>query len=246
MAEGVADNGSGSLAEGWGMGESTMSARGLFSDEPRLLEAFTLGEPRALSEVYLRCRGAARRLIAYGFRLRGQGARYVSGVSQSWQIDEILQEAFTRAFSASGRRGYDATKPYLPYLLQIVRHTRIDSLRSSWRYVPSSGSVIVDGSAGGAIVQTGDEPAALGRYDFASSTPEEELDRTRESRALRSCLALLDQQSRDFVTLRYFEELSQNDTALAMGIGRRRVRTMERRVLGTFQRCCRSNVRTPG
>src|SRR3954470_15987411 len=112
-----------------------------------------------------------------------------------------------RAFAPAARAAHDGIRPYGAYLRRIAKNLMIDRLR-----------------AAGPAVSLDDEDAQLVVAPEAA-----ELDPAwLEQREVTSeFIAGLAPELRRLVTLRFEDELSQNQVAEALGISRRRVRTLE-------------------
>lgn len=201
---------------------STSASIRLFEGENELLRRFRAGEPAALTDIYFRCRGAVAAVARRGILLRGESLRYVHRDADRRFEDDIVQEVFMRAFSTSARLRFDETRPYLPYLFQIARNLRVDLARRGYFERPLHAE-LADGY-GGAI-----EASLPG--GSASWHPEHLVDYARaRARALR-CVAGFDPLCQRLIQLRFVEELSQEQTAQAMALGRGRVRVLERTLL---------------
>jgi RNA polymerase sigma factor (sigma-70 family) len=103
----------------------------LLRNDPQLLAAFRAGERAALAAVY---RAYAPSLESY-FRALARHSG-VAAFSHSGAIQDLLQDAFIRAFSPSARRSYDATRDFTPYLKAIARNAFVDALRKCKHEIP--------------------------------------------------------------------------------------------------------------
>jgi RNA polymerase sigma factor (sigma-70 family) len=103
----------------------------LFRDSPELLVAFREGRREALETVY---RHYVRPLDSY-FRALARWAGSAE-LAQPSVVQDLLQEAFIRAFSDSARHGYDGMREFLPYLRTIARNCFIDQLRKRRHEIP--------------------------------------------------------------------------------------------------------------
>jgi RNA polymerase sigma factor (sigma-70 family) len=199
---------------------------------PELLSRFRAGECDALACVYQRYSPELFRSIRTGFTL--QGARYVrfAGLRDEATSQDAVHDAFVRAFADAARLRYDGVRPYGAFLARIARNVRIDHARQRHREVPLGD---MDGhDAVGMPVSW--RLARHSPFDDESFEPEQALDWARRRRATLGYLAELVPELRQFVHLRYVEELSQAEVARAMAITRRRVRTLEQRLLGGLRR----------
>src|SRR3954471_13952893 len=104
----------------------------LFVGRRELLQAFRAGDRRALEDVYRHYRGDVAAFLSHGFSFRsGERTLRFRGYTQPFDLNNAVQETFTRAFKQSARLGYDRVRPYTGYLLVIARNIVIDELRQS-------------------------------------------------------------------------------------------------------------------
>lgn len=92
-------------------------------------ERFRDGERAALERVYREHVALVRSSVRAGL--------YRTGRLSSSNLADIVQETFVKAFSRTGRQGYDGTRAYAPYILAIARNCLIDWLRRARREVPT-------------------------------------------------------------------------------------------------------------
>lgn len=171
----------------------------VFEGNRALLTAFRRGERNALETVYRATVDDVLTVLRLDFRIRSADEQM-----------ELAQEIFVKAFSESGRQGYDGLRPYRPYLKRIAKNHMVDRLRKSGREAP--------------LEEAHDVPEE-------APEPEEDLDQKRLREATRAFLARQDDELRRFVELRFEKELSQRDVLAEMRVTRRRVRTLEKRAL---------------
>jgi RNA polymerase sigma-70 factor, ECF subfamily len=181
----------------------------VFAGNRALLEAFRRGEREALTTVYFHYVVDIAAVIRNGFAIASSGAR-VRGAGDEQTERDLVQEVFARAFAPRARAAYDGIRPYQPYLRRIARNLLIDRVRAAGHTVP------------------------LGDDDLASDGGAESEVETAEWREQRretaAYVAGLAPELQQLVKLRFEDELSQEQTAAALGISRRRVRTLEARI----------------
>src|SRR5262245_54862645 len=102
----------------------------VFREQPDLLPAFREGRREALEHVY-------RRYIRPVDRYLRSLARVGSVPIVPAALADLLQDAFFKAFSPTGRQGYDGLRDYGPYLLTIARNCFIDWARARGREIPT-------------------------------------------------------------------------------------------------------------
>jgi RNA polymerase sigma factor (sigma-70 family) len=184
----------------------------IFQGNRELLLAFRAGDREALASVYWHYLPWVERLLRRGF---GSGDVRVPGLADP-DVSDVLQDTFARAFSAPGRNGYDGLRPYRNYLLRIARNIMIDRARIA-------GRVELDADIG--------EEA-----DDDDESAEEIVEHSRLQQATQVFVRGLDPESRELVRLRFEDERSQEAVAAAMGVSRRRIRTLEKRVREGLER----------
>lgn len=195
----------------------------VFAGDRPLLDAFRRGDRAALTTVYFHYVDDIAAVVRLGFSVPGTGAR-VRGAPDEQAERDWVQEVFARAFAPRAREAYDGLRPYGSYLRQIARNMMIDRARAASYRVP----VPLDEAAAELVI----EP------DVAEADPGWQ-ERRRLTVAYIEGLAPELQQ---LVKVRFEDEMSQNQAAAALGISRRRVRTLEARI----QRGLRTVLRRAG
>lgn len=173
----------------------------IFLNDVQLLRGYRAGHRSALRRVYQAYRERVERFLR-----AGAPADLGAG-----DLEDLVQEVFIRAFGPAARLGYDGRRRYDGYLLGIARNVRADWRRRFGREIPTGAPDLHD--------------------SIERSRPAEDpsLDpRTRA--ALERLLAALPPELRAIHELRFGEGLSQRDAALALGIGRQVLRTLEARL----------------
>lgn len=201
----------------------------LFENDRALLDAFRRGERGALTRVYAYYVDELGELIRRGFVTEsGGGPLRVPGAANPDDQADVIQETFVRAFSPAARAGYDGIRPFRPYLFRIAKNLMIDRLRARRRDAPAvSDAGLVDLDH---LLETNAPlPAPAPPVDG-------ELDWSRLWRSTQEFLAGLDAESRELVRLRFDEERSQDAAAELMQVSRRRVRTLEARIVAQLRR----------
>jgi RNA polymerase sigma factor (sigma-70 family) len=175
-----------------------------------LLAAFRAGERSALERVYLAYVDDVFKLIAVAFERDPREQR------------SLVQDVFVRAFAERARLGYDGLRPYRPYLLTIARNLLVDRARTANVERGRRADVDVDAI----IASDGPIPGET------TDDPEQAAARAK----VAAYVATLDPESRRFVELRFEQSLSQADVADRLEVTRRRVRTLEARVIKGLRR----------
>lgn len=192
-------------------------------EDRALLDAFRAGDPDALTTVFNTHVDDIARVARFGFALDERS--YVRGIADVEEQRDVIQDVFVRAFSEKARAAYDGLRPYRPYLLRIAKNLMIDRARKIGRR-PAK----VEASA--------DMPSidALIDRDAPVPAPEEDIDWNHQRAIAKRYMASLSAELSHFVELRFVECLSQADVANALGVTRRRVRTLEKRTLAGLVR----------
>ncbi|MGC4121133.1 MAG: sigma-70 family RNA polymerase sigma factor [Myxococcales bacterium] len=186
----------------------------LFHDRRDLLDAFRKGERAAMAEVYTAYVTDVGRLVQRGCRLGG--GHTLPGVREPQRHRDLVQEVFVKAFAPSARLAYDGLRDYRPYLLRIARNLLVDEARSGGRLVPV------------------EEP--MDEVEIVDEAPEEDLEWRRLRAATQEFCQATKSPLREFIQLRFVDDLSQRDVAEKMGVTRRQVRTWEDQVRADLQK----------
>ena len=135
-------------------------------------------------------------------------ATVISG--DSTEAYDIVQEAFVRAYQSMAT--VRAGESLRPWLMRIVANQAKNSQRGRWRSdrrVDRQGRLRL-------IDATGPEDAALGEIEAA---------------ALLRAIGLLSARDRDVLACRYFAEMSEAETSVALGVARGTVKSRTARAL---------------
>jgi RNA polymerase sigma-70 factor (ECF subfamily) len=155
-------------------------------EDAELVERARSGDGHAYEELVRRYQGVAAR-VAY----------VVAGASG--EVEDIVQEAFVRAFRALGR--FRSGAPFRPWILRIVANEARNRRRAAGRRARLELRVADDRSSGDAAPSP--EAAVL-----------EEGDRA----VLVEALGRLREDDRLVIACRFFFELSERETAETLGL----------------------------
>jgi len=174
-----------------------------------LLRGFRAGEPDALLAVYRLHADEIATALRRGFTFsaHGQTHRFV-GYASAFELHDVLQETFVRAFEPGARARYDGIRPYAPYLQAIARNLVLRAFRAREVAFP----VLPD-----------EHPASVSD----APTPEDTVAEQQVRELVRGFLAGLPAPDRDLLHRRFTLGQSQRDVADALGLGRQQVRTRE-------------------
>lgn len=180
----------------------------IFRNRPDLLARFRNGDRAALGEVYDAYAEKVGALVRRSSHLGGGSARL-----GPQDFLDIVQEVFVKAFSPSGRGGYDGVRAYEPYLMMIARNMAVDWLRRRGRLVVLA-------------------PEVLEQLPAEGSPHEEEppWDSPANLKVLETYLASLPPDLAALHRHRYQEGLTQEQAARALSLTRQNLRTLEERL----------------
>lgn len=195
-----------------------------------LLKAYRAGEAWAFEILYRQYTTLVQRFLLGGFTFVSQGrtCRYRGG-NAGVDVDAIVQETFTRAFSSSTRQHYDGERPFKNYLLSIAknlvlrelaRHERLASLDS----MEETTDVVLRRArttGGGGLLP--DE-----------KSPEKASADAELTTITREFILTLTAEEKDFFQHRFVSGLTQEATAEEMGCTRARVKLLEKSLRTAF------------
>lgn len=176
-------------------------------------------EGRPLDEAELIERARKGEVMAYEElvrRYQDVAVRTAHVISPDGDAEDAAQDAFVKAYAALGRFRPDA--PFRPWLLRIVANEARNRRRSAGR------------RAGLALRFAEDRP--LGD---AAPSPESAVLAKESRTALIAALNLLRDDDREVIGARYFLDLSETETADALGIPRGTVKSRLSRALGRLR-----------
>lgn len=207
----------------------------LLIERRELLERFKRGERRALEEVYRHYVADVASFLQRGFTFtsRDRTLRF-TGYAQPFDLDNALQETFTRAFKESARLGYDGLHSYKNYLLAIARNLVVDEFRN--REVAMSPFIEADRGER-PQVHDGEEaaPAAAITSEGSHGTSAEHELLHRELQALyKAFVERLDERDRTFFHARFEEQKTQVEAGQACGLSHMQARTLEKKLRERF------------
>jgi RNA polymerase sigma factor (sigma-70 family) len=194
-----------------------------------LLERFRLGERAALEEVYRHYAPQLALFLARGFTFHSQARElYFRGFKEPFDLDNAIQETFTRAFSHDARQSYDGLNPYKNYLFAIARNWVISELRRKDFVLAVDGR---EQELGGA--ETEGEREAIGLGEGSGSAESDFL--ARELGELYDhFLKELDDRDRVFFRARFEEQRGQVDAGQVAGLSHMQARTLEKKLRKRF------------
>jgi RNA polymerase sigma-70 factor (ECF subfamily) len=174
----------------------------IFAKRPGLLRPFSEGVPSALEEVYWFYKDKIEGIVRFGTRR----------VPTTAEIEDLIQEIFTKAFAPRARRAFDGQRPYGPYLFAIARNLLRRWSHDMMREVPT------------------DWPALCEWLEQVEATEPPTHADPRMMAVVERFVSTLPPDLRAVHEQRFVRGLSQRDAAEILGIGRQSVRTLEGRL----------------
>jgi RNA polymerase sigma-70 factor, ECF subfamily len=177
------------------------------ADLSQLLARLRQGEQQALAELFARYRGPLRRMIALRLDHRLQGR-----VSPS----DVLQEAYIDAFK---RVEHYFAKPDMPIFLWLrwIAGQRLVEVHRQ-HLAAQSRDAGLEISLTYAGVPGASSTSLAARLVGHLTSPSEALVKAERYALLEDALAQMEPLDREVLALRHFEELSNQETAEALGI----------------------------
>ena len=130
--------------------------------------------------------------------------------------EDAAQEGFVKAYRALGR--FRRGAPFRPWLLQIVANEARNRRRSAGR------------RANLALRAAGEEPSG-----DAAPSPEAAIVASEERRSLLAAVERLREEERLVIACRFFLDLSEEETAAALGCRRGTVKSRQSRALARLR-----------
>jgi RNA polymerase sigma-70 factor (ECF subfamily) len=178
-----------------------------------------VGRPLDERELVLRARGGDGRAFEELVRTHQQTAFRVACLvaGNASEAEDAVQEGLVKAWRALGRFRVDA--PFRPWLLQIVANEARNRRRSAGR------------RAALALRAQGEMIPGEGVSGDAAPSPETALLSAEDRGRLLAALEGLPDDGRDVLACRYLLDLSEEETAAALGLRRGTVKSRTARAL---------------
>jgi RNA polymerase sigma factor (sigma-70 family) len=208
----------------------------LLIERRELLERFKKGERKALEEVYRHYVADVATFLERGFSFnsRDRVLRF-TGYAQPFDLDNALQETFTRAFKESARIGYDGLHSYRNYLFAIARNLVIDEFRN--REVAMSPFIEDDRGTERAPSHDGEEAGPAQTITGAAShgtSAEADYLKQELTTLYASFIERLDDRDRMFFKARFQEQKTQVEAGEVCGLSHMQSRTLEKKLREKF------------
>lgn len=202
-------------------------------DDRELLLAFRRGETAALERVYRNYAPSVEAILRSGFSYdrAGQRARF-AGLASAFDVEDRVHEVFARAFSASGRQGYDGLGAYGAYLHGVTRNLIIDELRKSGRE-----TLVAEPGEQVASEHVPSEPSDAARGEFAArGLPELDAQDRQLVELLRRYREGLSARDRQVFELRFGQGHGHAEIVARTGLTPSQIKTSEKNIRTTLFR----------
>lgn len=176
-------------------------------DIRNLFEAAKNGDSEAFSTIYEHYYTPLYRYVF--FRLRGN----------SQDAEDVTQDVFIKIYGSIGNYIPGDEPNPLPYFYTIARNTLID--RSRKRGITQ--------------VNLSEDDETLINVRDESDTPDQRLAKADDAAELRKKIAELPSEQQDVIVLRFIDDLSTKETALALGKTEEAVRQLQSRGLKSLR-----------
>lgn len=179
------------------------------------LDAFRSGDRQTLAEVYRHYSPQLSRKLAVGFNVQMvQGQFRFVGLSSAYELADIVQETFIRAFSPKARSAYDGLRPFSAYLMTISRNLVIDLLRRGGKesklFVPLEKEGLHDAHA-----------------VYRGESPEEAAVKSQLQKVYLGFFATLTEQEQAVFQGRFVQEISRPELSRQLGLTIMQIRIRE-------------------
>lgn len=201
-------------------------------NNPELLEAYRKGEKKAFLELYNKYSSPLRKFLQGGFSFSSQGRIYrFRGMDASMDVESIVQETFARAFVSTTRTNYDGARPFQTYLFSIAKNLVLRECYHRDRLVHVEH--VED------TVETATNFPFGVRESFAN--PESHVQNMQLKALTDTFIASLDDEERQFFSIRFAKGHTQEGTALRMKTTRARIKLLEKNMRKRFLEMLRKN-----
>jgi RNA polymerase sigma factor (sigma-70 family) len=201
-----------------------------------LLDAFRRGEQSALADVYRHYAPELAAFLRRGFTFSARNSQFrFRGYESPFDLDNSLQETFSRAFKHSARLNYDGLHPYKPYLFTIARNFVLEEFRH--REVAMSQYVYSCDLESSGATASGDANV----HDSNSLCGEQEYLRDELRRLYEAFMERLNDRDRCFFRYRFEEQRTQIDAGSRVGMSHMQARTLEKKLRKGFLEFMRSH-----
>ena len=204
----------------------------LLATDRKLLEGFRRGCPEALSRVYREYSPQIVQVLRHGFTFSAAGkAKRFRGVQSAYDLDDLLQEIFLKAFSDKVRQGYDGISPFAPYLKTIARNHLIDILRKK-----NLEDLVLDNEDASAEPRavTANPSDPLRAEVQGTGAPSSDLETVEIAKLVQAFVRTLSARELVVYEKRFLEGLGLEQTSSLCALSISQIRTSEKRIRLAF------------
>lgn len=195
---------------------------------PKLLEAFKRGDRKAMDEVYRHYVVGVTSFLRKGFTFQGaKGHFYFKGVQDPNDLKAGVQEVFRRAFEAKARASYNGINSFSNWVLAISRNMVINQFRN--REIAFSQYIAPTDERGHLAImddEVTEEFSGL-LYGKPSGQQDSEFEQGELKTLIDAFMKEIEPDEQQLLLLRFVEGQGQEETAVALGSTRMKVRTSE-------------------
>ncbi len=202
-------------------------------NNPALLEAYRKGDKKAFLTIYNKYSSPLRKFLQGGFSFSSQGriCRF-RGMDASMDVEAIVQETFARAFVSTTRTNYDGARPFQTYLFSIAKNLVLRECHHRERLIHVEH--VED------AVETS-KNSSFSTRDCYGETPEAHVQNMQLRALTDGFIAQLNDEEKQFFSLRFANGLTQEGTATEMNTTRARIKLLEKNMRKRFLDVLRKN-----
>jgi RNA polymerase sigma factor (sigma-70 family) len=202
--------------------------------DEKLLFAYRDGQAWAYETLYREYGELVQRFLRSGFTFvsRGRTCRYRGGATDI-DVDSVVQETFARAFAVRTRQNYDGERPFRNYLFSIAKNLVLREYQRRERVLQGDNAE-----------ETTDILARRGLelgLTSAHQDPERSVADDELRAVTRAFIVELNEEERDFFSVRFAKGLTQQGAAAELGVTRARVKLLEKSLRRRFLEMLRTN-----
>ena len=198
----------------------------LVENRPLLLK-FREGDPAALRIVFEHYGPIVTALLRGGFSFQaGEQRVRFGGFERIFDLEDILQEVFRRAFSDGARQSYDGLRPYKAYLGAITRNAVINDYQAKRRQLDRY-QIEVDAAESDDWSAAHDPMVAHGAV---TGQPHRDLEAAELRTLIQGFRDDLTGREREVFRLRFEEGLSHTQIEAQSGLSASKIKTSEARI----------------
>ncbi len=202
-------------------------------NSPELLASYKKGDKSAFLILYNKHSSPLKKFLHGGFSFSSQGriCRF-RGVDPSMDVDAIVQETFTRAFIPTTRSNYDGLRPFQTYLFSIAKNLVLRECHHRERLIN--------------VEHVEDTAEPVTNYPFCAresygQSPETHLQNLQLKNLTDNFIANLNEEERQFFSLRFSQGHTQEGSAEIMQTTRARIKLLEKNLRKHFMDMLKKN-----